>query len=570
MKYSRIKQAVVLAREQENTRNKYLVAYYISENGDKLKEADILSYLSSKLPEYMIPSVLVHMDKLPLTINGKLDRKALPDPILGSDTESYTGPRNDLETRLCTIFAEVLGLEVSKVGINDNFFRLGGDSIISIQLVSRIRQKLDISSVTIKDIFTFKTIKKLYDNVINPELKRERNIISEGGILSGKLPLLPIQEWFFDNDFAVPYHWNQSFIVKTPKLDIGALKESMEALVGYHDAFRLKYRQGNIQYYDAKASIEEIRILDVSKLSSEEKIHDELTNWQSSFNLEKGPTYAIGYLYGFSDGSSRVFFSLHHLIVDGVSWRILTEGLKELYNQAINNQPLSLGVKGTSYRQWANIVRGYSNKQEKAYWNNIKKELPVVNKELSNLSTGFSQTSHISLSDKMTTKLLKDSIEAYNTEINDLLLSSLVLSLKETLGMDVGYITLEGHGREEGITKESIDISRTVGWFTAMYPVKLNSHDDLAATIKKTKENLRAVPNKGIGYGSMFGYNILPNISFNYLGQLDLGQLDQRAGKTWHIASETSGNAINEKNKDRNIININGAILGGEATFQYS
>ena len=211
--YSDIKQVAVLAKENKETSNKYLVAYYISETKEKLNEEDVLAYLSTKLPEYMVPTAIVHIDKFPLTLNGKLDRKALPDPLLGSNYDTYVAPRNDLETKLCNIFANVLGLDISKIGINDDFFRLGGDSIISIQLVSRIRQKLSINYISIKDIFTFKTIGKLYDNIIKAKLGEidKINIISEQGILSDKLSLLPIQEWFFESSFTVPNHWNQSF-----------------------------------------------------------------------------------------------------------------------------------------------------------------------------------------------------------------------------------------------------------------------------------------------------------------------------------------------------------------------
>ena len=340
-KYKGVKQTVVLAKQNKSTNKKYPVAYYTSDNGDKVNEDHILSYLATKLPNYMVPTTIVHLNKLPLTLNGKLDRKALPNPALGSIINTYVAPRNELEIKLCAIFASVLGLKTDKIGINDDFFKLGGDSIVSIQLVSRIRQNLNINYITIKDIFSYKAIAKLYDNIIKPKLDKtyKLSIISEQGVLTGSVPLLPIQKWFFNNSFKAPHHWNQAFIIKTPKLNIKVLQKCIRVLVEYHDAFRLCFKKDNSEHYDDKAKVEEIKVIDISKLSSKKELHTTLTKLQSNFNLQKGPIYSIAYIHGFKDNSTRVFFALHHLIVDAVSWRILTHNLQYLYNQAINGHP---------------------------------------------------------------------------------------------------------------------------------------------------------------------------------------------------------------------------------------
>ena len=211
-----VKQCVVLAMEHkvggsesssDNTTrassSKYLVGYYISDSSSKLDEESILSDLQTKLPDYMIPSALVHLKDLPITANGKIDKKALPDPEFGSGagSESYIPPRSELESKLCAIWAEVLGLDSSIVGIRDDFFRLGGDSIVSIQVVSRLRQKLGFSFVSVKDIFSHRTIERLFDNVIQQSLGSDNGgdssgiaIDTEQGLLAGELSLLPIQQ----------------------------------------------------------------------------------------------------------------------------------------------------------------------------------------------------------------------------------------------------------------------------------------------------------------------------------------------------------------------------------------
>ena len=572
--YPEIKQSVVVAKEHTGiegvgTGNKYLVGYYVSEV--KLEEADILNYLQSKLPEYMVPSVLVHLDRLPLTINGKLDRKGLPEPEFTRE-DSYIGPRNEIENKVCQIWAEVLGLPEDKVGIRDDFFRLGGDSIISIQLVSRLRQKLNLT-INIKDIFNYKSIERLYDNILAKNLTNVvKELKSEQGILSGEVPLLPIQEWFFASNFVVANHWNQSFLVKTPNLDIDRLNKSLVQLIEYHDSLGLRYSRTDeinryVQYYNIDRKPKELRLLDIRTLQAKEgskQFEDELqkilTEWQSDFNLEQGSLYSIGYIYGYADGSSRIYFALHHLIVDAVSWRILAEDLKDFY------QGKGLGVKGSSYRQWVNAVRTYAatHEEERSYWTDVLSgyEAERLNSLRPNKDT--KSYSNLFLDQEQTKKLLRESNRAYNTEVNDILLTALGYTLAEITNSRVNYIVLEGHGREE--IDNQIDLSRTIGWFTTMYPVKLEICDELGKSIKRIKESLRRVPNKGIGYGALLGYQnpVLPKISFNYLGQFNK---EEGISDLWNITGESSGIPVDAINQDYNIININGLVIDNILQF---
>ena len=582
--YSGVVQSVVLAKEHidvdgVSTGNKYLVGYYVSDS--KLDEENILNYLRSRLPEYMVPSLLLYIEKLPLTINGNLDRNALPEPEFTSN-DSYVAPRNELEQQVCQILSEVLGLPEDKVGIRDDFFRLGGDSIISIQLISRLRQKLGVN-VSVKDIFSYKSIERLYDNVLSKKRDSSTKLTlkTEQGTLSGEVPLLPIQEWFFQSNFEVVSHWNQSFIIKVPNLDIDMLQLSITKLVEHHDCFKMRYKkvkdltpEGNndhyTQYYNTKTKENPLQILDIRTLEAKEgskEFEDNLqaifTNWQSEFDLENGPIYSIGYICGYADGSSRVYFALHHLIVDTVSWRVLLEDLRELYSGK------ELGSKGSSYRQWVNAVKEYAktHEDEKTYWTNILSDYDHNKLDTLMLYEQASHYTSLELTQEQTNKLLRETNKAYNTQVNDILLTALGCALSEIMNNRVNYILLEGHGREE--IDNSIDITRTLGWFTTMYPVRLEVSSDIGDSIKNIKESLRQIPNKGIGYGTLIGYKTsdLPRISFNYLGQFDQDNKSQELDSFWSIINEDSGVSTHFANRDCNILNINGLVINGSLRF---
>src|SRR6185437_2945067 len=626
--YDGVKQAVVLAlehydREGNPTSNKYLAGYYVAKT--KLDEVAILEYLSQKLPNYMVPAILIHLDKLPLTINSKLDRQALPNPEFTDIAGEYIAPRDELDKLLIEVFANVLGLDADKLSINSDFFRLGGDSIISIQLVSRVRQRLGYN-LSVKDIFNYKRIDYIIDKIIRPQLVNDRRLatLHEAGELINNVELLPIQRWFFasveEGIFTKPWHWNQSFMIKVPLnltlsklnyIDNELLELSVNKLISYHDGFRLNYRiQNNIasndknatttkkaaiyeQYY---AKVEEltkfkINYLDLNKLASkdakdkyltEEEFNKQLTIkltrklilWQSKFNPKQNYLFQIGVVSGYTDNSIRIYFALHHLLVDVVSWRIICHDLEVIYTKlsqlkhsGVTNPELKklnpeeiLGIKGTSYRQWVKVVAKYANsntpqeiESEKMYWQsqllglaNSKKNLTRIqesyitdsykangaknnNEEKNNKLLGG--LSHLELDTNLTLSLLLNSNKIYNTTINDILIAGLARALAKLTNNNTNHIVLEGHGREEDAysnkSENHIDISRTVGWFTTMYPLcltvnagnrDLNSNfNDIAKDIIRTKENLRAMPNKGVGYGALYGYvnAHLPQISFN-------------------------------------------------------
>ncbi|WP_244285427.1 condensation domain-containing protein, partial [Flavobacterium araucananum] len=327
------------------------------------------------LPEYMVPGALVVMDSFPLTINGKLDKRSLPDPDFSGSMEAYMAPRTELEITVCNIWKEVLGLD--RVGVTDNFFRIGGDSILSIQVSSRIRQAGFVCQV--KDIFECKSVERL-SKYLN-DRSSESIILSEQGNLEGGFGLLPIQQWFIEQadsgKLTNPNHWNQSFLIHVGALDLVKLESVIGELVSYHDILRVgfaKQADGSFikrQVYYSAVDLPELHTLDISQYS-EEEVHNYLTHWQSGFSLEYGPLFSVGYLYGYKDGSARIYFALHHLIVDGVSWRILADDIRTLYSGK------RLPQKGSSYRQWVDSINSYAQNHlsELLYWEEQLKGMP--------------------------------------------------------------------------------------------------------------------------------------------------------------------------------------------------
>ena len=547
--YTGIKQAVVLARKNEVTGSYSLVGYYVAE--EVLEERSLNSYLSTKLPDYMIPHSLMHLMVLPLTVNGKLDRSQLPEADFKT-IKTYVAPRNESEREVTRIWSEVLRVPFEALSIRDDFFRMGGDSIVSIQLVSRMRQRLGLM-VSVRAIFTCRTIERLFDEVVSHQSNEALLLKSEQGLLEGGLPLLPIQRWFFSQKLANPHHHNQSFLIQVPALDVSRLQAAVDQLIAYHDCFRLRYFSTGEGYYSPSMEYG-FHQLDVSEVS-EEALQEVLTQWQNQWEMDgQSPLFAVGYLSGYADGSARIYFALHHLLVDVVSWRIVAEDLRRLYHGE------SLEEKGSSYRQWAEVINAYalSHQDEKNYWESVVADYAPI------AFSGASEACSIdlALSKESTRRLLQESGDTYNTQINDILLTALGLSLVELSGQTVNHVVLEGHGREE--LDSQIDVSRTLGWFTSLYPVRLCVCSDVGLSLKGVKDNLRQIPHHGIGYGALLGYeqHALPSVSFNYLGQLDNVSPDH-----WSLCADAAGSPNDARNSEPYLINMNGAVIAGHLQF---
>ncbi|MBP2319886.1 amino acid adenylation domain-containing protein/non-ribosomal peptide synthase protein (TIGR01720 family) [Kibdelosporangium banguiense] len=406
-------------------------------------------------------------------------------------SSSYLAARTPTEATLAEIFADVLGLP--KVGVRDNFFELGGDSILAIRVVTRAKQ--DGMSFTAKDIFDRQTIASLAPVVT----EIQTTSVAGQGPVTGVAPLTPIQRWFFDNHPERPEDFTQSLIVElVDDYDSAALEQAAAAVIEHHDALRMRFEVADGEWRQRNAGTEE-RIL-VGR----------------GIDLAEGPLVKAVLV-----DRTTVLIAIHHLVVDGVSWRILLEDLNTAYQQAVRGEPIDLGPRTTSFLDWSHLLDGQDFRQDLSHWNSLPGtgNVPVDGTGPNTVATTRSVTTK--LTEAETDTLLRELPKLYRTHANDVLLSALGRVLSRWTGRDEVLIDLEGHGREEF---GGADLSRTVGWFTTMFPVALQVPDrSWGDTLKSVKEQMRAVPHKGLSYGVLGDRvsRIHPEVSFNYLGRLD-------------------------------------------------
>jgi amino acid adenylation domain-containing protein/non-ribosomal peptide synthase protein (TIGR01720 family) len=607
-------------------KEKHLCAYYVQKGP---LETDLLrDYLHSELPEYMVPTYYVALDRIPLTPNGKIDRKALPSPeLMDRGSQQYVAPETHVEERLRDVWQEVLG--VDDIGVNDDLFKLGGDSIKAIRISSKL-QRFNLK-LEIKDLFQNPTIKKSahfvesMDNM--PRVDQEP--------VTGMVPLAPVQHWFFESVTVDPHHFNQSLMLyREQGFDEELVKKVFRKIIQHHDALRIQFRgfhdinqtgpgmitQMNQGIDDINVDLEVIPLNRVQQPAGEKGVRQEIGDKgtrlekdngvqqpagagekgvrqeidviaqriQQSFQPQNGPLIKLALFKsskvkgvrlekdigtqqpagekgvrlendngvqqpagagekGVRLENDYLLIAVHHLVVDGISWRILLEDFEIGYLQASEGGDIQFQSKTHSYKYWAQQLSLYAQSEtalrELPYW----REVETRAAQLEPLPKDYhvtpdqrllkeSQSISLQLDESETRQLLKEVHTAYNTQINDLLLAALVLTINPWTRQNRTLITLEGHGRETLL--EGIDINRTIGWFTSQFPILLDTPNadapDLAEVLKGVKETMRKVPNKGTGYGvlryltheqKMQGAVLRcnPEIIFNYLGQVGDG-----------------------------------------------
>ena len=527
-----VRQAIVAVRE-EATRDKQLVAYVVPAAASVPTVSELRHYLKAKLPDYMVPKAFVVMDKLPLTANGKVDHHALPEPERSpTDTEkNFVAPRNEVQRQIAEIWQDVL--QVDRVGVEDNFFDLGGDSILTIQIISRAAQ-LGLR-FTSKQLFQFQTIAELA-KVVNIESTARMDSPD-----TGCAPLTPIQHWFFEQPFVDRNCFYQAMLFEISQpLEKELVERSLAAIVAHHGALRLRFTPSESQWRQnvvADERAELVRAYDLSALPQEQqtaamvRVAEEVGR---SFRLDEGPLVRAALFELGEARLQRLFVAIHHLAVDGVSWRILQEDLASACEQATTGGQMAFPPRTTSWKSWSEqltqFAAGEALRREIAYWRQqVSGEVvPLPWKHHGENTVSALQSVHVELSVEDTGRLLHELPKRHRTQVQEGLLAALIFAFSSRMKGDL-LLAIEGHGREDVL--EGVDLSRTVGWFTSMYPVRLPVRRmEIAGQLGKAKEVLRAVHRNGIGYGLLRYLSpereaqealavCEPRVSFNYLGQ---------------------------------------------------
>ncbi|QSQ15806.1 non-ribosomal peptide synthase/polyketide synthase [Myxococcus landrumensis] len=531
--------AVVVVRDDAPSGAR-LVAYGVPSGTERPTPAALRAFLESRLPEYMVPAAYVLLDAFPLSDNGKVDRRALPAPELPvGGPEREDTPRDAKETALEALWAQVLGRP--RVGIHEDFFELGGDSILGIQVISRAAQLgLHFSA---KQLFAHPTVARLAAVV------SEAPVVSVAqGPVTGPVALTPIQHWFFERELTDAHHFNQALrFTLRERVVPEALEQALQHLREHHDALRLRFTRDargswrqEVGGLDGVLPLETVDVSRSPKEARRAEVEAQSARAQASLSLSSGePARAVLFDLG-SDLPQELLLVIHHLVVDAVSWRVLLEDLLSAYQRLRANEAVRLPAKTLSYQDWAarlvEHAASLSARDEGAFWLGLPWErvgrLPRDGEEGVANTEGASHQVVVELEPGETQSLLQDVARAFRAKPDELLLSALARVLRRWTGASCVRVEMEGHGREDLFGE--VDVSRTVGWFTSLYPVLVESKGEgPGAGLRAAKEALRRVPSKGVGFGVLRHLSpdpVLrerlralpaPEVGFNYLGQLD-------------------------------------------------
>ncbi|MFC5288833.1 non-ribosomal peptide synthase/polyketide synthase [Actinokineospora guangxiensis] len=553
-----VAEAVVVARR--DTGSARLVAYLVPD-GTPPETDELRAWMRRTLPDYLVPSAFVRLDALPITANGKVDRRALPAPD-PAPARAAVAPRTPAEEALAALWRDVLG--VAEVGVEDNFFELGGDSILSIQLAARARAAG--IAVTSKDLFLHQTIAGLATHLAAAPAESAPADVAP----TGPAPLTPIQRWFLDPDPAAAHHFAMSVFVELAEdLDEPALRAALDALVRHHAALRTRFtRDGDTWTHEPAADGGcPVTVGDPARLD------EEALAAQTGFDLARGPLLRAVLFPG---TPARLLLTAHHLVVDGVSWRVLLGDLETAYAQAAAGLPIALEPVGTEFAEWAHWLShhladgGFA--EDVAHWRAQAGDTAIPVDLPGDPVDARAVTVRLGRED--TAALLRQVPAAYRTQINDILLSALGRVLAAWTGRADTVVEMEGHGRED-VLPAALDLTRTVGWFTSQFPLRLHVPDGgWGAVVKAVKEQLRAIPRRGVSYGALrylAGHDDLathPQVSFNYHGQWDT---TAGSGLVRGRCAPIGADIAPQRHRDH-LIDIAGVVDGGdlELTWLYS
>ncbi|NLG54700.1 MAG: amino acid adenylation domain-containing protein, partial [Rhodococcus sp.] len=597
--------SVVVVARDDRAGGPYLAGYVVPRPGVSVDIDSVRRHAAQKLPDYMVPTGFVVLEKLPLTPAGKLDRRGLPAPAAASPVVSRA-PEGPIETELAQLFSEVLNLD--SVGADDSFFGLGGDSIVSIQLVSRAKAHGLI--FTPRDVFERKTVAALAQVVATAGESGEQIIDELPGSGVGTVPATPIMEWFLGKGGPLG-RFAQSMLLHAPTpMNEPRLAATVAAVVARHDMLRARLVRSeehapylevpDSSTIDVDALVRSVRTDHRPGTSEFEAfVASELDAGADRLDPESGVMVQVVSIAP-SDpdsrpGDGRILAIIHHLVVDAVSWRIIVPDLATAWHQQGEPDPDALAPIGTSFRTWSSALTAaaHTRDAEIPYWQSIvDTDEPALGSRRLDPAidvAGSAESIDVEFDTHLTEALLTTVPAAVRSGVDTGLLAGLAMAVADGARQSASQnnpgqqgavstvIHREAHGREEhaisGGDAVRADLGRTVGWFTTLFPVRLDASNDVVATLKTVKEQLLAVPDRGIGYGMLryltdtpeLSEGAAPQVSFNYLGRSS--STDGGEHSAW-LPDHESGNFGGAHDHDMSmtaLIEINASVVDTSA-----
>jgi non-ribosomal peptide synthase protein (TIGR01720 family) len=565
---------------------------------DSFNLDDIKTFAKNNLPEHCVPQVIKVVEDLPRNASGKLDRQNLPthnwQEVTSSEAElnhphenpefidDFVAPSNDIEQQLANIWSEVLGC--GDISVNDNFLEVGGDSLLSIRILARIN-KAGLSIAT-QDFFEFPTIAEQAKVITVAGQNRY-----EKGEVTGEFELIPIQHWLFERIKIDPHHWNQTILLGTAeRLDVLSLERALQKVLMQHDVLSSTFDQDLngawLQRYNPVTGDLPLKVIDIAHQPTslqKQLIQSELETTNHSMQLNQGPLFSLALFTTEQGQNNQLAIAAHHLIIDNESWRIVLEDLQLCWQGYAENQQVKLPAKTSSFKLWSKKLQEYAAspelQAEQSYWlKQATSPATYMPKDMSNppqnntanTTLVFSQT----LDAQTALSLTKDLPKTHQIEVRDGLICALVEALSAWSNNPKIQIDMEGHGREELF--DNVDLSRTVGWFTSVFPMNFTCDPTATTTnqIRAAQKTLKQLPRKGIGHGIIKEYvannpiKKLPDseICFNYLGQTS-NMLADNADMV--ILTQNIGQPRSPRGQRAYLIEVNARLVADKLTIDW-